>query len=78
MFVCLYGVFRPTREFFNSYGDVTIAGEGLQTLTYERHSWPLNSEGSSKANALTDMRHSHGQIHILLLRSRSYMGTPPY
>ena len=28
--VCLFGVFLPTQEFFHSYGDVTIAGEGLQ------------------------------------------------
>ena len=31
---------------FHSYGDVTIAGEGLQILTYARHSWPLSSEDS--------------------------------
>ena len=31
---------------FHSYGDV-IAGEGLQLLTYARHSWPLSSEGSA-------------------------------
>ena len=31
---------------FHSYGDVTIAGEGLQILTYARHSWTLSSEGS--------------------------------
>ena len=31
---------------FHSYGDVSIAGEGLQILTYARHSWPLSSEGS--------------------------------
>ena len=30
----------------HTYWDVTIAGEGLQILTYARHSWPLNSEGS--------------------------------
>ena len=36
---CLFGVYRPTREFFTqSYGDVTIIGEGLQILTYARHS----------------------------------------
>ena len=34
------------REFFYSYGDVTIFGEGLQILTYARQSWHLNSEGS--------------------------------
>ena len=31
---------------FHSYGDITIAGEGLQIVTYARHSWPLSSEGS--------------------------------
>ena len=31
---------------FHSYGEVTIAGEGLQILTYARYSWPLSSEGS--------------------------------
>ena len=44
--VCwLYGVYRPTREFL-SYGDVNIAGEGLQILTYARALWLLSSEGS--------------------------------
>ena len=42
----VFGVFRPTREFFNSLGDVTIAGEGLQISTDARHLWPLSSEGS--------------------------------
>ena len=27
--------------FFHSFGDVTITGEGLQILTYARHSWGL-------------------------------------
>ena len=44
VFVCLLVVFRPTWEFFtHSYTDVTITGEGLQILTYARHSWPLSS-----------------------------------
>ena len=29
-----------------SYGDVTITGEGLQILTYALQSWPLSIEGS--------------------------------
>ena len=29
---------------FHSYGDVTITGEGLQILTYARHSWPFGIE----------------------------------
>ena len=37
LFVSLFGVFRPTREFFYSYGEVTITGKGLQILTYTRH-----------------------------------------
>ena len=40
---CLFRVFHPP-ENFNSY--VILLGEGLQILTYARHSWPLSSEGS--------------------------------
>ena len=29
LFVCLFGVFRSTQEFFHSYGEVTITGEGM-------------------------------------------------
>ena len=39
MFGCLFGFLVPY------YGDVTIIGEGLQILTYARHSLPLSSEG---------------------------------
>ena len=42
LFICL-GFFVHSR-IFHSYGDVTIAGEGLQI--FARHSWPLSSEGS--------------------------------
>ena len=45
LIVCLFGVFVPL-ENFHSYGYVTIANEGLQILTYVRHTWPLSSEGS--------------------------------
>ena len=41
----LFGVYRPTREFFTD-GVVIITGEGLQVLIYARQSWPLSSEGS--------------------------------
>ena len=37
--------FSSHLRFFHSYGDVTIAGEGLQIFT-ARHSWPLSSIGS--------------------------------
>ena len=42
LLICLWSHSR----IFHSYGDVTIAGEGLQILTYGRHSLPLSSEGS--------------------------------
>ena len=39
------GVFVPLKKFSLThvclYGDVTITGEGLQLLTYGRHSWPF-------------------------------------
>ena len=34
-FVCLG--FSVSLEFFHSYGDVTVTGEELQSLTYYRH-----------------------------------------
>ena len=44
---------------FQSYGDVTITGEGLQILTYmyARPSRPLSSEGSLACHAYGDTRH---------------------
>ena len=50
----LFVVFRPTRELFTSYGDVTIAGEGVQILTYARHSWLLSSYGSLACHIYCD------------------------
>ena len=38
--------FSSHLRIFQSYGDVTMTGEGLLILTYARHLWPLNSEGS--------------------------------
>ena len=46
-FVCLYGVFRPTRHhsrIFHSYWDVTITGKGLQILIYALHPRPLHEQ----------------------------------
>ena len=54
--ICLFGVYRPTRD-FHSFGDVTIAGEGLQILTYDRLSWPLSSEGSLTCHTYCDKGH---------------------
>ena len=55
--VCLFGVFLPTREFFHSYGDVTITGEELHILTYARHVWPLSSDGSLTCHTYSDPGH---------------------
>ena len=32
-------VFRPNQDFFHSYKDITITGEGLQNLTLTQHLW---------------------------------------
>ena len=56
LFVCLFGVYRPTQEFY-SYGEVTIAGEGLKILTYAWHSWPLSSEASLACHTHCDNGH---------------------
>ena len=48
---------RSTRDFFtqSTYEDVIITDEGLQILTYVRHSRPLSSEGSILCH--TQIRH---------------------
>ena len=55
--VCLFGVFSSHSRIFHSYGDVTVAGEGQQILTYARHSWPLSSEGSLACHTYCDTGH---------------------
>ena len=49
--------FLSHSKIFPSYGDVIIAGEGLQILTYAGHSWPLSSEGSLACHTYCDKRH---------------------
>ena len=45
LFVCLFGwCFTSHSKNFHSFGDITMTGEGLQILTFARHSWPLSSE----------------------------------
>ena len=46
LFVCLE-IFVPLHSrIIHLFRDVTIAGKGLQILTYARHLWPLTSEVS--------------------------------
>ena len=58
MFDCMFvwGLSFHSR-IFHSYGDITIASEGLQILTYARHSWPLSSEGSLACHTYCDTGH---------------------
>ena len=44
---------RPSRK-HSTYGDVTITGEGLKSLNYTRHLWPMNSEVSSACHSYFD------------------------
>ena len=59
LFLCLFGGFRPIREFF-THGDANMTGEGLQILTnvYARDSWPLSSDGSLACHTYCDTGHS--------------------
>ena len=60
-FVCLFvWGFSSHSWNFHSYGDVTIADEGLQILTYAQYSWSLSSEGSFACNTYCDT----GGIHL--------------
>ena len=52
LLVCLFGVFRPTREFFTHF-----AVEGLQILTYALPLWPFSSEGSIACHNFCDTGH---------------------
>ena len=59
-FVCLFvWSLSSHSRIFQSYGDVTIAGEGLQILTYAWHSWPSSSGGPFIIVISEDPWHSH-------------------
>ena len=58
LFVCLFVSGSSSHwRFFYSYGDRPITGEGLQTLTYARYSWPSSSEGSLACHNYCDAGH---------------------
>lgn len=46
MFVCLFAILRPTRE-FHTFGDAIITRVGLliSTSTYTLNTWPLSDKG---------------------------------
>ena len=53
---CLFGVFRPTREFFTHMETSRWPVMGC-ILTYARHLWPLSSEGFLACHIYYDMGH---------------------
>ena len=57
LLVCLFVWFFSHSRIFHSYGDVTIAGEGLQILNYARHLWLLSSEGYVACHTYCDTEH---------------------
>ena len=57
-FVLFVWVFSSHPGIFHYFGDVTIAGEGLQILNYARHSWRLRSEESLTYQTYHDTGHS--------------------
>ena len=52
-------IFLSHLRIFNSFGDVTIADERLQLLTYiyAWHLWPVSSEGSLAYHTYCDTGH---------------------
>ena len=55
--ICLIALFLSLSKPIQPYDDVAIADEGLQVLTYSRHSWLLSSVGSLRCqNQLHDIR----------------------
>ena len=64
--------FSSQSRIFLSYGDVTIAGEGLHILTSVRHSWLFSSDGSLACYTYLDTGHpfiSEDPLHSHLLPS---------
>ena len=56
--------FSSHLNIFHSFGDLTIAGEGLQILTFARHLRPLSIEGSLGCHTYCDMGHPFHNGHI--------------
>ena len=66
LFVCLFVFWSLSSHsiIFHSYGDVIIAGEWLQILTFARHSWLLSSEVS-----LTGLTHCDTGLPFIMVIS---------
>ena len=51
-----------------------MTGEGLQILTYARHSWPLSSEGSLACHTYCDTGHPFIMVNYLFYLGLSRLG----
>ena len=64
--VCLFvSGFSSHSKIFQTFIDVTITGEGLQILTYTRHSWLLSSKGSFTFSHILLHGPTHYNGHLL-------------
>ena len=65
LFLFVWSVSSHSR-IIHSFGDVTIAGQGLQILTYARHLWPLRSEGATPTvtRGIRLQRHLRGPVTL--------------
>ena len=60
---CLF--FRPTEDFFHSFGDVIISGEGLQIMTYTRGSLTYNTLCDRGQHFIMVISEEPWQSHLL-------------
>ena len=56
-YIMLIWNFSSNSRNFRSFGNVPIAGEGMQIFTYARHLWPLSSEDSLSYHSYCETGH---------------------
>ena len=66
--VCIVG--SSHSRIFHSFGDVIIAGEGLQILTNARYLWALNSGVSITCQIYCDTGHLRGPAALTPIAER--------
>ena len=68
LIVCLFGIYRPTREFFTHMETSPLSVKGCKILTYARHSWPLSTAGSLACHTYSDV----GNPFIMVISDESW------
>ena len=63
LFVCLFGVYSPTREFFTHMETSPLPVKGCKFWPYSRHSWSLSNEGSLTCHTCCDT----GLLFIMII-----------